>query len=128
MPLIFNESVPGIAGVGVWHCTEPEEFFRSQIVLDPKDEKILSGIQNASHRLQWLGCRMVLVTLSGNREVRIRYDSLGKPGLFSSDLFISFSHSGSYAAAIVSDQAIPGIDLEKIGDYLLAWALHKQIR
>ncbi|MFH1159704.1 MAG: 4'-phosphopantetheinyl transferase superfamily protein [bacterium] len=119
MPLIFKESVPGIARAGVWHCTEPEEVFRSKIVLNPADEEILSGIRNTSRRLQWLGCRMVLFALSGNPEVRIRYDSFGKPGLLSSGSFISFTHSGSHAAAIVSDKTNTGIDLEKIREKIV---------
>jgi len=57
---------------------------------------------------------MVLVTLSGSPEVRIRYGSNGKPGLLTPGSFISFAHSGCYAAAIISDTTQTGIDLEQV--------------
>lgn len=119
MPLIFRESVPDRADVGVWHCTEPEEWLLSGLELLPGDMRLLSGIRNDSRRLQWLGCRMALRVLSNDPRVSIRYDDYGRPISISPPFPVSFSHSGDHAAAVISYTGACGIDLERIRERIL---------
>ena len=114
MPILFINEVDHGTTVGVWHCTEEAEQLRSMLVLDPGDEKIYAAIRNATRKIQWLGCRMLLSSFLQTREIRIHYNEFGKPSLINSSAKISLSHSGGYSAAILSTTYSAGIDLEEV--------------
>ena len=60
---------------------------------------------------QFLAIRNIFKLLS-IEDKEVKYDKAGKP-IFSQNKILSISHSGNYAAVIISDQSV-GIDIEKI--------------
>ena len=114
MPLVYTRTIVPGSMLGIWHVTEDAESIFGQLELNPEDEKIYLSIHNQNRKLQWLGCRMVLSHLLQTPKIGIRYTDYGKPQLVSDEATISFSHSGSYAAAICSTTSRVGIDLEQV--------------
>lgn len=114
MPLLFSRPVDPFTSLCVWHAAEEPGWLNTQLELDPSDEKILESIRNQNRKAQWLGCRMALSHLMNTSRIGIRYNGQGKPLLSSGAANISFSHTGSYAAAILSSTAKVGIDLEQV--------------
>jgi len=114
MPLLFHKKTTPDTEIGIWHCTEESHQLLSRVELEPSDEAILETMKNEQRKRQWLGCRLVLSTLLDTQKVFINHDAFGKPWLISSPLNISLTHSGTYAAAILSSRSSVGIDLELV--------------
>ncbi|NQV01952.1 MAG: 4'-phosphopantetheinyl transferase superfamily protein [Bacteroidia bacterium] len=114
MPLVYTKTIVPGSMLGVWQATEDTETLLGELDLDPEDEKSYSSIRNRNRKLQWLGCRVALAHLLQTPKIGIRYTEYGKPLLISSQAHISFTHSGSFAAAICSSTANVGIDLEQV--------------
>lgn len=114
MPVIFSKRINAATQLNVWHATEEVAWFRSQLDLDPDDERRFQSISNQNRKLQWLGCRLALSHLMQTSRIPIRYDQYGKPSLASGEAEISFTHTGLYTAAISSQDSRPGIDLEQV--------------
>ncbi len=114
MPVVYTRTIIPDSMLSVWHATEGADTLLGQLDLDQEDEAIYSSIRNQSRKLQWLGCRMALSHLMQTPEIGIRYNEYGKPLLISGKANISFTHSGAYAAAILSTTSNVGIDLEPV--------------
>ena len=94
--------------MAVWHITEPEEFFTREVSL-----KI--PIAHQHKRLQHLAGRYLLKHLQPD----FPFDSIlvqtsKKPVLPENVFHFSISHCGDYAAAIISDNKLVGIDVELV--------------
>ncbi len=114
MPVIFTKTINAETMLAVWQATEDAEKLYEQLDLELEDETIYASIRNQNRKLQWLGCRMALSHIMQTRRIGIRYDEYGKPFLVSGSFNISFTHTGSYAAAICSSSFNVGIDLEQV--------------
>ena len=114
MPLVLSTAIAPDGCLGVWHATEEANELIGRLRLDPDDIQLLTSIRNPNRKLQWLGCRMALSSILQNPEVGIRYTEYGKPLLTRGHGHISFSHSGTLAAAIWSPDSLVGIDLEQV--------------
>lgn len=109
MGLIYSKNTDLGSKVGIWKITETESELKSRL----SHLKDIPEVQN--HRtLQWLAARAILLELYGDSTLEIEKDSFGKPFLPKSNSFISISHCGDYAAAIISNQEFAGIDIEKV--------------
>ncbi len=79
-----------------------------------------SSVQNfakGTRNLQWLASRKLIQEMLGlDHEIEILKTEEGKPYLSSCSKTISMSHSGHYAAAIISNNGETGVDIEKISD------------
>ena len=116
MPVIEDFNVSSKTRYVLWEITENYETLFSGIELDLNYKQLLSQKKSEVHKVQFLAVRHLIKYLSINPQ-NLKYDSLGKP-FFENNFKISISHSGLYAAVIVSDTAV-GIDIETINDRIL---------
>ena len=114
MALLFLGPFNQASQVAIWHTTENPEELLTQLSLNPEDMARYEEMSNPNRKRQWLGCRLALKTILQTKELDIRYDKNGKPGLATHPGNISFSHCGEYAAAIYAPSSAVGIDLEEI--------------
>ena len=116
MPVIEDFNITSNTRYVLWEITENYETLFSGIELDLNYKQLLSQKKSEVHKVQFLAVRHLIKYLSINPQ-NLKYDSLGKP-FFENNFKISISHSGLYAAVIVSDTAV-GIDIETINDRIL---------
>lgn len=119
MPFILKTKIFESTFLGVWQITEPEEMLWPFVHLSPEDELRLGDIRHPLRRKQWLACRVIISDLTSDRNAQIRYTPKGRPVLEDGSFHISLSHSGEFAAAIVSAGCRTGIDIELQRDRIL---------
>jgi len=76
-------------------------------------------MKNPSRKKQWLANMNLLAALTEKSSAGITWQKSGKPVFQNKHGYLSLSHSGDYATAIVSDTYPVGIDIEKISDRIL---------
>ena len=113
MPLVINKESKTGSVIAVWHITEPLGFFVDAVKLSPTESEHFQRFIPELRKKHWLAYRLLLNMLSGQQNIII-YDTNGKPSISGSNIHISVSHSGDYAAVIISKTAAAGIDIEKI--------------
>ena len=116
MPVIEDFNVSSKTRYVLWEITENYETLFSGIELDLKSKQMLSQKKSETHKNQFLAVRYLLKYLSIDLH-NLNYNSLGNP-FFENNYKISISHSGVYAAVIISDTDV-GIDIETINDRVL---------
>lgn len=113
MPLVFKLETGAGRVFGVWRADEPEDWFSNHFDLHPEEAEELSRISNVKKRLQWLaaraGLRFSLPDLAG---LPVLKNERNAPFLPHSDVSISLSHSGAYAAFAANLGGIAAVDLE----------------
>lgn len=118
MPAVFKQSIHASLFVEVWNFTESEAIFLSQLALDKTDRQNILALSLPKRRLEKLACRAALTDLLRENSLppsleNLHYSAYGAPLL--APYYISFSHSGQYAAVALSPTYPVGIDIEKIG-------------
>ncbi|MGN6246983.1 MAG: 4'-phosphopantetheinyl transferase family protein [Ginsengibacter sp.] len=107
MPLFYQHSI-NESKLAVWHITEDEDFFLQKVPLQ-------TFVKHPHKRLQHLAARYLLQLLQpGFPFHQIEISSSKKPLLADESFHFSVSHCGDYAAAIVSETHLVGIDVELI--------------
>ena len=106
MPLFYQHNINDTTKLAIWKIEEPEDFFLSKVPLQ-------RDITHPHKRLQHLAGRYLLQYLFPD----FPYDEMliadtRKPYLPYEQYHFSISHSGNYAAAIVSSSQRVGIDIE----------------
>lgn len=98
---------------GIWHIDEDVSFFQKYLTLHLSEKKEIESLHGRKLR-EWYGSRHLLHQLINDpfREACLK-DKNGKPYIPHSHLEISISHSGDYAAVIISDSDV-GIDIQTI--------------
>jgi phosphopantetheinyl transferase len=114
--LIFEQKLDASTYLGIWKITEPVELMKQLLGLDDIDKKFFETISNELRKKHWLSSRLILQKLIPDKNLRIIYDEYGKPVMPFFNGNFSVSHSGDFAAAIVSSEMEVGIDIEKIRD------------
>ncbi len=108
MPLFYQHNINDTAKFAVWHITEEENFFLQKIQL----KKI---INHPHKRLQHLAGRYLLQLLQPGFPLHlIEIADSNKPLLSNEAFHFSISHCRDFAAAIVSENKLVGIDVELI--------------
>ena len=108
MPLVYQQNINESTRLGVWHITEPEDFYLEQVPLQRE-------ISHPNKRLQHLAARYLLKELYPDFPYElIRIADTKKPFLENETYHFSISHCGSYAAVIVSTDHRVGVDVELI--------------
>ncbi len=93
----------------IWKSEQDESFILPPLSVAESEE--LNQLP-PSRRLQGLVFRKMLQQLLPNKNTECLKDNFGKPFLTDLPLEISFSHSGSYLAAIASESSV-GIDIQQ---------------
>lgn len=111
MPLLKKQEAPLW---GIWEIKESAEELLSFLKQTKWYSPFLQKIKMECRRQEWLAVRVLLKHLLG-REAHIDYKESGMPYLPDyPDLHISISHTKGYAAILLSDLPLPGIDIEYI--------------
>jgi phosphopantetheinyl transferase len=106
MPLFYFQEVTPNTKLAIWKIEEQETFFLEYVPLP-------IGITHPKKRLQHLAGRYLLQYLFSDFPLEsIQIASTRKPYLEDEQYHFSISHSGDYAAAIVSSTDRIGIDVE----------------
>lgn len=107
MPLFYQHNI-NQTKLAVWNITEPEGFFLEKVHLRRE-------INHPHKRLQHLAGRYLLQLLNPGFPLHlIEIADSNKPLLMNEEFHFSISHCGDFAAAIVSENRVVGIDVELI--------------
>lgn len=106
MPLFFQQNINEQSTLAIWCIEEEESFFLESVAMHP-------SISNPLKRKQHLAGRYLLKALDPLFPVeQIKIADSRKPFLEEDLYYFSISHSGSYAAAIISAEQQVGVDVE----------------
>jgi len=106
MALFYIKEISPTTRLAIWKIEEPESFFLAYV-------PIASDITHPKKRLQHLAGRYLLQYLFPDFPIHsIQIADTRKPFLQDEQYHFSISHSGDYAAAIVSSTDRIGIDIE----------------
>jgi len=106
MPVFYQQTIDRHTKIGIWKIEETEQFFLQTVPLQ-------SEITHPHKRLQHLAGRYLLRYLfPGFPFDLIRIADTRKPFLENEAYHFSISHCGDFAAAIVSSDKRPGVDVE----------------
>jgi phosphopantetheinyl transferase len=112
MPLVFKSKDEG-CHAGLWEIAEDIAFFESSL-------PYRSPATHPEKIKQQLAARMVLHQFDPDFPFQdVESSPGGKPVLKNTDIKFSLSHCNGYAAAIVSNKADVGIDIEPIHERIL---------
>jgi 4'-phosphopantetheinyl transferase len=100
----------------LWHITESadELLQHSMLPVSMREESML--YRHEQRKKQWLAARICIASLLKRNDYSLFYDSEGKPRIINSEMHISVTHSGEYAAVMLAESAGSGIDIEKISN------------
>lgn len=113
MPLFYQQIIDENTKLGIWRIEEPESFFLRKVPLK-------RDVSHPYKRLQHLAGRFLLPTLFNNFPLEeIEIADTKKPFLPDEKFHFSISHSGNFAAAIVSSSKRVGVDVELVTPRLL---------
>ena len=113
MPVIDDLNLSPKTRVVIWEINESIQDLKSKVVLSEDSLKLLNQKKSGIHKKQFLAIRNIFKFLCID-DKDLKYDKAGKP-IFSKNKKLSISHSGNYAAVIISNYNV-GIDIEKISD------------
>ncbi len=120
MPIIRNQEISSTQTLGLWNITESVADFISSLALSEKEKLFFDSISNEQRRLQWLASRVLLKSISGNKNLFIAYDEHNKPYIENdTSLKISISHSHHIVAIILDKKHETGIDIELIKEKII---------
>lgn len=110
MPLVYQQNINEHTKLGVWHIDEEEHFFLQRVPLQ-------NEITHPHKRLQHLAGRYLLTELFPRFPLDlIRIADTKKPFLENEKFHFSISHSGDYAAVLVSTANRVGVDIEIVSE------------
>jgi phosphopantetheinyl transferase len=108
MPLFYQHNINDNTKLAVWYITENEDFFLDKVPLQTE-------VSHPHKRLQHLAARYLLEILQPGFPFHlIEIADSKKPLLSNEEFHFSVSHCSDYAAAIVSENNLVGIDVELV--------------
>jgi len=108
MPLVYQQNINASTKMGVWHITEPEDFFLASVPVQRE-------IKHWHKRLQHLAGRLLLKEMYPDFPVEmILIADTKKPFLKYEPFHFSISHCGKYATVMVSSDFRVGVDVELV--------------
>lgn len=117
MPLL-KKWIQQDAIFGIWHVTEPFEWFRSHLTSCQSYNEELQNFRSATRRLEYVATRILLRELYG-KEAVIGHRNSGKPFLLDTNIHITISHTQGYIALGICPSSDIGIDIEYRSDRIL---------
>jgi len=122
MALYKTLTVHKTTKVLIWKLEESILDLKKEILLSDTSLTRLKSMKSDLHQKGFLSIRQLLKE-AGYTDYDVVYDSYGKPHL-KNGKFISISHSFTFTAIVISDDAPVGIDIEKQREKILKIA-HK---
>ncbi len=117
MPLLWIENIDNVGTIGLWKIDEDEQtLFGLRPVLTEEKEQLLA-LKADTKRRHRLAYRILLQEII-KKNFSLYYDDTGKPFIEGENVHLSVSHSGDYAAVILSPTQLVGIDIEKIREHM----------
>ena len=113
MPVEYTKITGENQIIGLWRLEDEKEFVSKEILSSSQ------AVQKGYKKSHSEACRELIKTITGWESVTVLKDEFGKPYLKDSKSEISFSHSGSYAAAIYNTADPVGIDIQEIKDKII---------
>ncbi|MEO9144322.1 MAG: 4'-phosphopantetheinyl transferase superfamily protein [Ginsengibacter sp.] len=108
MPLFYQHNINDSTKLAVWHITENEDFFAKKVTIQRE-------VTHPHKRLQHLAGRYLLQILYPDFPFNlIEIAASKKPVLSNNKFHFSISHCADYAAVIISENELVGIDVELI--------------
>ncbi|MCD6112847.1 MAG: 4'-phosphopantetheinyl transferase superfamily protein [Bacteroidales bacterium] len=114
MPLKYKKKINQDVLLGIWEITESENELLRNINLKEKEKDFFKSLKNSTRRKHWLSYRNIINSFLKNNDTEIYYDENLKPHFLNLDYNFSVSHSGDFAAVILSKKNKVGIDIEQI--------------
>lgn len=113
MPLVYYRSRP-LYEISIWKITENLDFFMNRLKED--GFQIADGlkIRHPDKRLQWFAARYLLDSTHPAAAIKMK----GKKPMITNGPEISFSHSGNYAALLLSHHN-SGLDIQVYDEKVL---------
>ncbi len=99
--------------LGFWKITETAEELLQNYTPTPLEMDFFNRFA-PQKKLHFLASRVLLNTMLPN--AKLNKDEFGKPQIVNSQIKMSWSHSGSYAALTLCSNAETGVDIELISD------------
>ncbi len=120
MPLESIVLLPRKTKLGIWHIAEEASELEKKLQLSPEEKSLLDSFKDGKRYVHWLGSRVLIRTLLRTEAfIELREDAKGKPYIVNFPHRISISHSGDYAAVLLSEEAETGVDIERISEKAL---------
>ncbi|MEO6168089.1 MAG: 4'-phosphopantetheinyl transferase superfamily protein [Chitinophagales bacterium] len=120
MALFFKKEIAEETLLGIWHIEESADWFRSQLMLDEKENELIDAIKHPQRKLHWLSSRVLIRTLmQTNQFIHLENDLNGKPVIRNFPIELSLSHSADFSALLLSKKFKVGIDIEKMDPKVL---------
>ncbi|MGQ1890796.1 4'-phosphopantetheinyl transferase family protein [Thermophagus sp. OGC60D27] len=116
MALVFDTTDFSHPRVAVWEITETEQDLLNLLPPFRKEEAdFLQKISHPPRRMEWLASRVLIHHLTGLYPATA-YKENGQPYIKGCHEHISISHTKDYAAIVLSEETIPGVDIEYPSD------------
>ncbi|MDB5268266.1 MAG: hypothetical protein JWP58_1306 [Hymenobacter sp.] len=124
MPLHSIQRLSPTAVLGLWYLTETPETLWAALPNSEAYRALLPATADARRQAQWLAGRRLAHALFGELpaplppETLVQNDATGRPWLLGApaDTVVSLSHSGEWAAAVLTQGGRAGVDVELIRD------------
>ena len=124
MPLHSIQRLSPIAVLGLWHLTETPEALWHLLPQQEAYQALMPATADAARQAQCLAGRVLIHALPQElldqppTDLVVHNDATGRPWLAGTGhrLAVSLSHSGTWAAAVLSHGGRVGVDIEIIRD------------
>ena len=117
MPLHHVHTIDENTVLGIWQIQEDVEDLTFQL-LSLRPAKELPFFKAEARRREWLASRLVVYLLLEKLSYPaaiLQSQETGRPYIEGADIYVSITHSGPWAAALVSSTHEVGIDIELKG-------------
>ncbi len=114
MPVTDYRKIDNTTLLGIWKITENLDELLASLGLSSEDEMTVSEFATDQRKKQWLAYRLLIKNMLHGAGFTIIYDQYGKPHLKGGQHHLSVTHTGDYAAVIMSSGKKVGIDIEMV--------------
>lgn len=120
MGIVKLIELPHKTKVGIWHIAEKDAELEKRLQLNEAELAMLASIKDTKRYQHWLGSRVLLRTMLKTDEfISLKSNARHKPFIENFPHEVSISHSGEYAAVIISETMEVGTDIEKVSPKVL---------
>lgn len=113
MPIVLHKFPNKDTELAVWKITETIEELKDQLWMFPQEE-----FRFQSRNLQWLASRVLLQTIlyekTDAKRLKVLKEPNGRPYIEDLGWNFSMSHSGNFAAVLLSKTGSVGVDIEEV--------------